>query len=256
MGSLSVWVNRMRPVRTPEAAYRSARHVVYLACTVVFTLPGAFLAVGLAFAPLPPSARRYPLAILGAALWAVAGMTGLAAALRPRRRTWEDPPPARAEEDGLTLPLRRLPRLANPIWLGLIGVLMTGYGAGTLDVDRLPALTILGGGLFILGLIAVGIGHSAHVRLTPSGLVLPSWDPAKRDVDWEEIKTIEVLANMHPQLVVTLRDGTRRTASLHLLAWSPSAVLAAVEHFDKNKSARARLTDPAALERFRTWKRR
>ncbi|WP_122816436.1 hypothetical protein [Nocardioides pantholopis] len=245
------WVIRLRPVPAPEAAYRSVAHVVVLVQMLfLIAVEGLFAWLGVLTLSVPGE-ERVGGVTLGVALTALAMTVAfLAGLVRPLRRG--DPPPAVPVGDGLDLPVRRLPIATARVGFvacAAAGAFAIGWPPG--PGDRVLGVVIV---LLFAGALTLTWVVSPQIRFDPDGLTLPLWIPAHRHLPWAEIERIEALGNFHPHLGVVLVGSTRPiTCSLHSHAWAPSAILAAARHFTEHPELRATLTDPAALEPFRTW---
>lgn len=247
------WLIRMRPLATPEAAYRSAAHWYLLVSLVpMIVLEGFFLYGGILMVRTPGQTGGGLLFITVSGAAGVVTVALLSSIARPRHR--REPPPAVRDGDGLRLPVRRLPILAHRVGL----VAFSGTGILLIINPTSPVDPIIGVAavIFLAGLLALSLLVSPGIGIGPHGITLPHWDPTGRYLAWEDIDRVEALGNFHPHLAVTLRgDAKPVTCTLHYHAWPPSAVLAAVQHFAEHASLQRTLTDPAALERFRTWPR-
>lgn len=239
----------------PDRVLRSPSRWLLVAGAGFLVAVGLLFAIGGAFAPLGEGEERswFPV-VLGVQLTTL-GVTMAVALWAPRRSSGGLPAavPAPGGGVGVALPLRRAPRVASLVGLSVVASLGVNIAAAAHGAG----VVLLGFGIVAFGVALIVVSARAAARevgaivLDPESLTLPAGTTPRATIAWRDLSEVAVTGGWQPHLVVTYKGPGLSTSRLLSQAWPPRALVEVVEYYRTHRDARAGLTDPGALDRFR-----
>lgn len=169
------------------------------------------------------------------------------------------PPPALQGAGGVLLPVRRV--IAHAGWALVVAgapILLLLAPIGEPTTRREAQWPLAAAGVVALALWVAWrlVRSDLRLRLDPSGVHVPSfWRDRVEHVAWDRVGDVVAQRAARPALLIVHAGHadapTYTTVDLRVPAWRASLIAEVLTHYAQTPEARAELTDPRALDRFR-----